>query len=206
MKKLFLIVATALLVGFGAKAQNFNVQSFLAVSSICPSNTIGITNLSSTVSTGTNQVGIVFTNLAGTRVVVNASNAPFNLLKTLELRPDREARYPILGWAGTNTLQNWQQSQYSLFIKLTGQSGANSAVTFVFAPVCDGENESTTAGDLWQVAVTANTTTPVTLVTNVPLYKWMGCKGLRLRSVTNGDADASSRVDVTQCVLTSWTP
>jgi len=221
MKKL--LVSVWVMVGLlTATAQNFESQNLLSVSSICVSNTINVTNiLSASVGAGTNVDGTIWTNLAGVRViaatttstnsisgVITTNASKVNLFKDISLAAlvDREGRFPALAWAATNTLQNWQQSPASLFVKLNGQSGANSAVTFVLTPVPDGVNESTAAADLWSFSVTATTTTPVTLLTNLPLYKWMGCKTLRLRSVTNGDTDATSRVDILALSVNSNVP
>lgn len=219
MKKFLIVVG--LVLGLSAGAQNFITQSFINAQSLAVSNTICVTNLVSLNGTGTNVNGTQWTNFAGTRVVAgptyvtnsitgaittNASKA--NLLREIELRPDRNGNYDALTWVPvyTNVLDNWIPSKYNLNIRLTGQSGANSAVTFVFTPICDGTNESSAAADLWKVAVTATTTTPVVLNTNVPAYLWRGCKGIRLREIYNADTDASSRVDVLSCTLNSWTP
>ncbi len=223
MKKLIALLGVVGL-GLTLHAQNFESQSFLTVRSIAVTNTLCVTNLNSPINTyGTNNVGTIWTNLAGTRVVsgtVSATNpitgaityqgSGANLLRSIDLPPNRLGSYPPLQFAtisGTiDTLVSWVPSPFNLNIRLVGQSGANSAVTFVFAPVCDGTNESGATADLFKVAVTANTTTAVTLNTNLPAYLWMGCKSLRLREVINADTDASSRVDVLGVTLNSWIP
>ena len=209
MKKL-LLSAVCILGAATGLAQDFKSQSFLAVQTIAVTNLLGATNLLSPSNTyATNNAGTVWTNLAGTRVIVSGSTgAAVNLLKTLDLPPDRNGNYSPLTWVPvyTNVLDNWIPSKFNLSIRIKGQSGANSAVTFVFAPVCDGSLENTATADLFKVAVTANTTSLVTLSTNLPSHIWMGCKSVRLREIVNADTDASSRVDVLSVTLNSWQP
>lgn len=207
MKKL--LIGLGLSVSLGVSAQNFSVENLLAVGSLAVTNGLiassggGYTNINSYGVYGSNVVGEIYTNLNGTRVIVAAGNASetAKLTRDIDLTGyDRNGNYPPVYFdsasTNANTLQSYQPSSQSLFLRVVGQSGANSAVTFIFVPVPDGVNESTVAGDAWQIAVTANTTTPVTLVTNLPIYRWHGVKSMRLKSITNGDADASSRVDV----------
>lgn len=208
MKKIIIAVGLALGV-LSSQAQNFESGTFFRnATTLSVSNVANITNLLSSTSAGTNTLGTLWTNLNGTQIVVAASTTNrVNLLGSVEIPPtDRNGNYPPLLLAGTNTLNNWQPSPYNLFIKLVGQSGANSAVTFEFTPVYNGNVEATDAASLWIVSVTANTTTAVTLATNVPLYKWMGAKSLRCRAISNADTDASSRVDILNLDLNRWQP
>ena len=197
-----LLALLGLILPLAVTAQNFLSQDFLNVRSVQVTNGIGATNLNSFGVAATNFNGIVYTNLAGTRLETGTTNNTFNLFKDAQLWADRNGR-PFMGIETNNMVST---SPGSVFLKLVGGSGANAAVTFVFRPVVDGQNESTAAADTWSVALTATTTTPVTLRTNVPFYLWPGCKGLRLRSIVNGDTDASSGVFVQECSLNGFLP
>jgi hypothetical protein len=71
--------------------------------------------------------------------------------------------------------------------------------------VPDGVNEDAVAGDAQVIAVTATTTTEVQSLT--PIYnRWPGAKKLRLKTITNADTDASSRVVVKSCSFNTFIP
>lgn len=204
-KRLTILFGLALV--YGASAQTIRVQSFLNGQSLSCSNIAQPTNLASIGVITTNAVSLQFTNFQGTRLIADGTNYETrNPFKDVSLVSDRDGRYAALTWANTNTLQNWQQSPFSLAIKVLGQSGANSGVTFSFYPLVAGSNEINAASTRWDVGVTANTTTPVTLLTNVPMYLWMGADSLRCVRAVNADTDASSRVDVLELDLTGPVP
>jgi hypothetical protein len=216
MNKTISLITLCLAFAFSAPAQNFLSQSFInpSVRSIEVSNTLyGVTNLLS--GTGTNVDGNRWTNNFGTRIMAT-NTVPAGqyfplLVDHVTLYPDKMGSY--MPFANTNTIpgngsaaSTWSPSTHNLFIKMVGGSGANAAVTFIFAPVCDGVNECTAAADVFSVALTATTTTPVTLITNLPTYRWMGCKGLRLRSIHNADTDASGQVYIQNVSLNGFVP
>lgn len=94
----------------------------------------------------------------------------------------------------------------SVSIRLVGvNAAANSAVNFRFIAVPDGKNELTTSGGDWTVAVTANGTTPVCVSEPVPLWKFVGCKKIRLQSIENTDETANSAVWVTDITYNGFT-
>lgn len=97
-------------------------------------------------------------------------------------------------------------SPLTVFLRLHGGSGANSAVTFVFQPLWDGVTAPINTTDDWSVALTATTSTVVDLATNVPLWRWPGAAGLRLKSIVNGDTDATSQITVTKCSINGFRP
>ncbi len=202
MKKLIAILALVALT-VTVNAQVFRSQTLLGpgVGSVAVSNTIPVTNLSTLTFyglTATNPtVGVIWTNLSGiSNNVVGAGDAN-NLLGTAVLWADRNGNWPSLG----------QSNYYASFgFRLVGQSGANSAVTFTFVPVYDGTNEATAAGDVYTVAVTATGASMVVTNTPVPLYKWPGCKSIRLRGIVNADTDASSQVNVQAVQLNGFIP
>jgi len=215
MKKLLLIVGLVLgLVSVSqAQLQRHVVQSFINATSITVSNGLSVTNLQSlltqgSVGPGTNIWGITFTNYSGVAVMVTNNAAVTNTIFTYE-------NYNLLGAAhlwenATHVVQALANSTNgptynSVMIKLIGQSGANAAVNFTFVPLPDGTNEVTASGDTWVVGVTANTTTPVCIFTNIPA-RFIGCAKLRLRSVLNTDTDATSKVDILSCGLVGFPP
>lgn len=191
-----------------ATAQNFQAISFINGQSLSCSNIAQPTNLLSIGVAPTNAVSLQFTNQQGSRLIADGTNNETrNPFVDVPLWADREGRQSILYYQGTNTsLQTWQPSPINLYIKVIGQSGANAGVTFSFFPLADSTNECNAAGSRWDVGVTANTTTPVTLVTNVPLYLWQGCYGMRCTRAVNADTDASSRVDILALELTGFRP
>ncbi len=158
---------------------------------------------------GTNYWGISFTNLYGQSCFVT-NNAvltntfgtfeDLNLLQDVKLWTDRTGMPGVWPY-----LLRDSNSFASVFIKLAGTSGANSAVNFYFVPLVDGTNEVTQAGEEWVVGVTATTTTPVSIYTNVP-NKFIGVRGFRLRAINNTDVDATSRVDLYNCALIGFGP
>jgi hypothetical protein len=118
-----------------------------------------------------------------------------NLLRDLPLPPLANGGpiYPAFA-TGTNVLETIQPATHNLSVSLVGGSGANAAVTFVVVPVPNGRHESTAAGDAFSFAVTATTTTPLTMMTNLPTWRWPGVQAVRIKTVTNADTDASSGV------------
>lgn len=199
-----------------ASAQNHLVQSFLAdVRSIQASNLNQVTNLLATGSSTTNRTILVWTNGNGTRIT-GATSPGYNTLKDVALWSDRNGNYfpnmfNTFGPGSTNQVS----SPMTVFIGLYGQNAAaNSAVTFLFTPIWDASETSGFSGtdtylataDQWSVAVTAAGTTPVTLATNVPLWRWPGAKYLRLERISNGDSDADSQVWINRVVLSGFRP
>lgn len=225
MKKLILALVATIATVLSATAQDHFTRSFIAPSvySLNVSNGIqGITNLNSTSTLlgsvgggGTNVWGCVFTNGLGNRVMVtnyaDITNTPltfesFNLLQDVSLWPDRNGSGTILHPGGAPSVYT-TNTYFSIFIRLVGQSGANAAVNFVFSALPDGVNECTTGGShIFTVGVTANTTTPVTIMTNFPANYFVGAKKLRLRSIANADTDATSTVTVLNCAVVGFQP
>lgn len=221
MKKFIYSLLAVLGLASVASAQNHVSQSFLNVQSLNVSNLLAITNLTFTpawtTSPATNRVGLQWTNLSSTRVIVTASSttdsaSTFNTLKDVSLWSDRNGQgYVPFGayQSNGNTATNANPvGPATLFIRLFGQAAAaNSAVTFTFCPVWDdvGTSPNATTDD-WAVALTASGTSFVTLATNVPMYRWPGAKGLKLKTIVNGDTDADSRVTVDRLSINGYRP
>lgn len=208
MKKLFIVGAIGLFT-LGAMGQSHRTQSFLNVQSCNTTNTYALTNLATGLQTY-NAVGALWTNLAGT--VVRATNGvrTDQLFSDISLWSDRNGLpfaqnlKTLVGTTDTNAPGYVAPAR--LFIQMHGGSGANAAVTFVFNPVWDGATQPSATSDDWSVALTATTNTPVTLATNIPFYLWPGAKSLRVKTITNGDTDASSQVTITKLSVSGYVP
>lgn len=197
----------------GVEAQDFHSYNFLQpITSLVVSNTCGYTNLQSSASapgTGfytTNVNGLIYTNLSSSQVVVG-TNDKASLTVDVPMWVDRNGN-PIVE-ASNYTNGIWLGAISGLSVNLhilTAGTGANSAVNVVFSPVCDSKNESTTAGDYWAVGITANGVAPVDLITNIPVWRWPGCKSLRIRTITDSDTDAASQVVFDSITLNGFKP
>lgn len=212
MKKIIIGLALVLFTAV-ANAGGWQVQQLMAggVTGLYITNTMAVTNLLTSGANTTNYAGTTFTN-NGTRVTVATNTSmgtwkadDLNLLADYVSIPRLADGSPFYNLA-TNTL-NYPQSGMDVAIKLTGGSGANSAVSFVFTPLYGAglDLEGGTANE-WTVGVTATTTTAVTIITNVPLYKWPGAGGFRLRRIVNADTDASSEVILNELSVNSYRP
>lgn len=226
MKKLLSMALLATTI-CASKAQDHHVYTFLKpeIYSITVSNTYSFTNLDSFQPTGTGQgtniLGNLWTNVlmaAGTnlgqRMLVAAANAgtgtnldlaTYNVFQDAPLWVNRTADPVQSITAGLAGVTNYPV-YHSIMIRLAGKSGANAAVNFIFSAVPDGTNETTAAGNTFTVGVTANTTSPVCIYTNLPAYQFSTAKKIRLRSVTNTDTDATSDVQVYQVSLIGFQP
>lgn len=209
MKKF--LIAVVLLATFTAGAVERKAFSFINEPSICISNSISFTNLNA-VTGNTNYTGNIFTNKAGSRVIVgtttNAAGAFVgqyeNVFADVVLSP---LTVPYFGNITNSGSEPGFQGPAAIVITLTGQSGANSACNFRFTPVFDGVEPGTAASEQFTVGVTANTTTKVTVKTNLPLWmKMNNAIAIRCDWALNTDTDASSRVDVTKLELIQLVP
>lgn len=231
MKKLLIVLGLVLATISVQAAANFTVQSFLNCQSVCVTNKYGITNTLTTIGAqpwGTNIDYTIYTNFAGSQIICGitsstntmpgiATNITYygrydNLLKDVSLWTG-DGSMPIQPvWAvssGTNATAQAGPYFASIFIRTrAAATGADQAMSFVFAPVPDGVYEHTVSGDLITTTVTSGGGTAAgTIVTKlVPLdaSKLIGCKALRLVSITSGDTDASSRADVLTCELVGF--
>lgn len=212
MKKLLIFLGVVFMATIAMAQPHNGGLSFIEARSIQVTNTMSITNLTALgVVQTTNVAGVVFTNLAGTRVLVAGGNYEnYNLLKTVPVTPTLDVPVAYALSSGSDTNETAQAGPYAgnIYIRVIGGSGANTATSFVFAPVPNLARgvQSTAAGDLITVSVTPNTTTQVTSITKVDRQKLIGCEGLRLVSVTAGDTDANSQVVVLECTYNAFRP
>lgn len=205
------------------QAAPFRTASFFEGRSLVVSNLFQITNLVSRVNTvNTNIGGTIYTNQQGSRVIIGVGTNEFvNLLKTIPLW---DFAMPIdvvrTNQAPGDIEVDGPYYNASIFIRLVGQSGANSAVQFRFIPVPSAYNpitgkgpdftyediDSAVTADAFTISLTATTTTEVHSRTKLDMRRFAGCAGIMLQAVINGDADASSRVDVLECTLNYFSP
>lgn len=210
MKYLFTLILA--LSTFGASAQSHISQSFLNVKSLHVSNTLSISNLVMWPGM-TNILGVRYTNNAAVGVSVSTAGNTVKFLKDVALWSDRNGNVPITqiyaGPIGTTNFINI--APFTISGRIAGASGANAAVTFVLTPYWndipdDGTTFVATTHD-FTFAVTAVASSAVTFATNiVGAVNWAGAKGVRVRSIVNGDTDASSGIYVHELNLTGFRP
>lgn len=201
MKKL--LVSLVLCFGFVvvSQAQVFTSRSFINARSVLITNVVSITNLTSSVSRGTNIAGTVYTNLQGVRIVsTNGTGDTVNLLATVPLFVDRNA----------NMITSSLATNCNIFVRL-GSSGVNAtnSTTFVFAAVpSDSLKEATAAADLFTFSTTANTAYPQAFTVKVPYDKFVGDYALMLRSVSTTAVSGATGSDVwlLECSLNGFAP
>lgn len=196
MKKL--LVAIGLLIGFGVAAQNFDSQNMINARSIYISNAVTfVTNLNSSVATGSSNVtGVVFTNLGGTRVT--GSGARYvNLLKNANL------------WTDSNG--SWQTSAPTnacIFVRIVSAGAdATNAVSFEFVAVPNGTHEDTKS-----TAITFSTTAGQAVSGNwrfpLPMSGLAGCRAIMLRKIYTAVAPSSGlgEFNVAEVSLNGFVP
>lgn len=227
MKKLFIVGAIGLST-LGAMGQSHLSQSFLNVGTLrLGTNTTTSMSIVSNAYTYPLQftaTNTLWTNAAGAQILVPGltttdtytNAARFNVFKDVTFASGRDGWPLIQQFAGSapgGSASNFTTfSANTLYLKVRGESGANSAVTFVFSPVWDGEGGSASinapaiTGDDWSVAVTAVTAATTTLATNVPMWRWPGAKGLRLSKVTNADTDGGAYAWLQEVKLLHFRP
>lgn len=233
MKKLILIVSL-MVATVAAQAQTFRAQSFLApgVASVYVTNTIAITNLNTAGANTTNAPGTAWSNytfgvsapytlyVVGTNTGSGTwTNATKNLLKDVDLWALKDGS-PAVMQSMTNGTDRPTLSYATLAIRIaSGGSGANTAASLVFTPLYGTGTDTASIGinprptplegntaDEWTVGITSAGTAEVRLLTNAPLYKWPGARGLRLRRIVHADADASSQIIVNEVSLNGYVP
>jgi len=194
-----------------ANAQVHNVRSFLNVRSLQLSNNTSVvfSNIASFPGMS-NVFGIVYTNNAGSQVRITNAADYTKLANDVNLWGDRDGS-PISYYFPSNTITALSTnaavfSSATLFISMICGSAANSAVTFVFQPMWDGVQAPSGTADDWSVAVTASTSSTVTLATNAPMWRWPGAKALRLKSIINADTDGAGEVKVTKAAIVGFVP
>lgn len=190
----------------------------------------------STTSRGaTNILGMQWTNSAGTATTNTQANIAsygtdkFNFFSDVNLWAKRDgstwtydklmnttgAGNTWLGANGSNGVPQETAYTYSspakLYIRVDGPTGVGTTqptVTFTFAPVASDADCPTTVDD-WVVPVTCALTNYTALVTNVPFYRFNGCKKLRLKTITSGstyNGATTSNIWVTAVEMNGFVP
>lgn len=233
MKKLLIISGMVMATVCAMAQSTFRAQSFFAqgVQSLYVTNTAAITNLNTASANTTNAPGTAWSNYVsgGTARYVAATNSAAsgawtnvtkNLLKDVDLWALRDGS-PAVMQSTTNGTDRPTLSYATVTIRINAGSGASAdqANTLVFTPLYGIAMDSASAGlnpkptpvegttaDQWTVGITPAGAATVVLCTNVPLYKWPGARGLRLRRVVGGDTDASSQVIYDEISLNGYVP
>lgn len=213
MKKILLIGAAILGLAFSTSAQVAHksvkfIPSDLA--SITISNTFMLTNLSTAWNGAgvTNMTGITITNQYGVRTIVvgAATGNTRNLLQDVPLWSLRDGNPAIYQSGYSNSIIGTTPlSLIDLAVKWTTGSGTDQAVTFTFTPMY-GANEATISGEEWAVAFTPTVSSTQVQRTNVPVWKWPGASGLRLRRVTFADTTAAATLTLQDISLNGYVP
>lgn len=152
----------------------------------------GVTNLNSYSGIYTNQSGQWMTNNAGTGVAIGiGTNDTFNLLRDAPLWSLRNGE-PAVYWPTNNGQTEFLNRSIGFARLLVRGVSTNAAGTGTvhlrFVPLYDGTNETTLAGDVFDLPIVMNGVTPISLSTNAPMYLWVGAKALRLREIYNTSA------------------
>lgn len=203
---------------FSALAQNHQPQSFLpsGVDFIVVTNTLQVTNLNYILSNGSNRVGTVYGQLGVTNVA--AAGNYNNLLGDVNLWADRMGQPYSL--APSNTISSTLFTTPAAVVVCTrANSGANAAISLVFAPVYNDNipginvsgatgsaQETTGTTDQWTMSITPTASSTQVFKSDVPMYRWPGAKKLRLLYVSNADTDASSDVTISHISLNGFVP
>lgn len=223
MKKLFSIVVSIAAIGLSistasAQTESWSVHtgdkpgkgSFFGpnVTTLIVSNLISITNLSVPgITSPTNAPGVTWTNKAGTRVVSSGSNT-VNLLGSVPLWSRAHGQPAFTSFSTNQAVTQWPiVGDGNISITTQTGSGADTAMTLIFAPSWDGENVDTsgTYDFTWSTGNLTVSSTQ-TLATNAPFGKWVGAKALVLKSISYADTTAASQVAVRALRLNGFGP
>lgn len=206
MKKLLLIGLCALTIS--ASAGELITASFMNARSLVISNTLlGITNTLFAGGRGTNQPGVEYTNLFGTKIVLNAANTSttndvsrYNLLNDVAVPVD----WPRVYGQQTNTIA---ASPFCAYIAVRGVGGAsaNAAGTNYFQ-FLDARKVPFT-DRAFQFSFTPNTTTEICVMTNLTVAQLMGVSYIRPVYFAAGNAGtASAQFTIKSFDLIFWQP
>ncbi len=200
---------------FVASAQNYSFQSFLNVRALgTGTNLVGVTNLSGLVTNAgmINNTNTYWTNLAGAILrgaaitnfgPTNLVGPTFPIFKDVRLWFDREGRLPFASGpfnssAPANTNQ-YAVGLISLHVALSSPLGSNGPIGINIAPIWDGTPSSVSASGTNFIGHPNTPTSTAddfsfvipggvgytTITTNLPVWRWPGAYGLRVRTITN---------------------
>lgn len=216
MKKILTLMVAVFGLVIGGLAQNHEQNSMLNVRALFTgTNSLGrgqaaITNLSVNFTNvgSVLATNVVFTNNAG--AVVRSAGAAggtntvstFQLFKSAPLYVDRDGK-PIFTFLPNPEISAYSTNSFiisptTLKIRLANPYGSNGPVGFIFAPLWDGTNISTSTRDDWTVVIAGATCAVNDLATNVPTWRWPGAKSFALRAITN-EFNPTAAADVTNC-------
>lgn len=111
------------------------------------------------------------------------------LLQDVQLWTDRNGQLGIIpvtnNWDGT--VSSAPVTPMTLSCRISGDTGAATALNLTFVGLPDGTNEPTTSVSgpnmtfVWGITPISG---PLVVTTNLPLWKFAGCKAIRLRTAT----------------------
>lgn len=236
MKKILIVIGLIVALGVSAQpAFQFKSLSFLneaQVRSITVSNANAapfgsLTNVLSWSYNGiqtTNTYGSFWTNTSGTKIfptnnVAGTDPAGIHfvfgdttpLLLDVPLWVDGQGRLPFTiitnGGPTTTFLDTWAYSPMSVSMSFTGDASVSGSMNVIFVGVPDGTNEinSSVNPALFQWGVTTAAGS-VVISTNFPIWKFTGCKAVRVRSITGVTGAAASGVTIYSLKLNGFVP
>lgn len=212
MKKLF-IALVALVAVVSAQAQVPNRSySFINTDyrSIGVTNLVAITNLFTAGARTTNMLNTVVTNSSGTRRVL--TNSTLNLLQDVPLWSLRDGSMPMVQTNTAAASLPLRPTYVTLSATTTAGAGAVGVLSLLITPIYGNNritgrgNEVTASGEEWAVSFLPTASTMTTLTTNVPIYRWPGASGLRLRRMVNTATAADSEVHVIDLSVNGYVP
>jgi hypothetical protein len=201
MKK-FLFSLVAVCLSFMASAQNHKSYNLLNVRALnTGTNGWGVTNLANLVTNigmVYNPTNVSYTNSSGTYVgssatylgYINTTNTSTtaSLFNDIPLFSDEVGR-PIfistLEYSVGLPTNLTYFGHMTLFVEYVNPYGSNAPWGLTLRPVWDGVTPSTSTADDWGFRIAGLSTGKGTLATNIPTYKWVGARALRVVAVTN---------------------
>jgi len=196
------LVAALLAVSQPAQAASYTLLG--SAQALYVTNAVAITNILLASSQGTNVAGTVFTNLFGTRVVVNTgyTNAQGTITNAGVIVP-LLGGVEIPAWSLVTGITNAQvaadlRSPANVSAKYTASSGASgSGLRFTISPSWNGTDVDNTGNFDWTFALPVTASTTTVTATNVPLWLWSGAKKLVVSRIVNTNLAASSDIIIT---------
>lgn len=172
----------------------------------------------------TNTYCSFWTNVAGTKVFPTNNVAGTDpsgihfvfgdttpLFLDVPLWVDAQGRLPFTimtnGGPTTTWLDTYAYSPMAVSMSFTGDASVSGAMNVIFVGVPDGTNEvnSTVNPALFQWGVTTAAGS-VVISTNFPIWKFTGCKSVRVRSITGVAGAAASGVTIYSLKLNGFVP
>jgi hypothetical protein len=213
MKKLLIGLLTVAVLVMTAQAQVPH-RSFSFINpdfrSVGVSNLVAITNLFTAGARTTNMLNTVVSNNAGRRLVL--TNSTLNLLQDVPLWSLRDGSMPLTQTNTAAASLPLRPTYVTLSATTVAGAGTVGVLSLTITPLYGNNritgkpNEVTASGEEWSVSFAPTASTLTTLTTNVPIYRWPGASGLRLRRMVNTATAADTEVHVIDLSVNGFVP